>query len=517
MKKILQFGIITLFIYSPVASTFAFGADIKTSILSCDALQSSGDIRAFSKSASILTIQSILNLDPSTQVSSTGPGSKGQETNNYGNATYSAIKRFQEKYKNEILIPVGLTNGNGFVGPATRKKLIELCQLAHGATSDQSKAPQTTSTNIQEYDTTTSSSSKSMSTPTNPSISKIKNKTKSNKKETIPNASSTIVKTLLNTRPKESDIRLITPLCKPTKASVAKGVYGLSDPRLSEKYVQNIITDIAPKWVRAEFRWDWISPKKDVFYQIEDKNVTFFRDNTINVLGTVGYPPTYITDWKVFGRDYAVFFNNLINRYKPNGSFAKESGYTGDYGVHYWEIFNEPNSPGFGWFDGRTNSVYKGDDFLLPYVYTLVLSNIIARESDPNAVLVFGGLSPDGVPATDFLKKVYELGAKDCFDVIAFHPYAYENRFAEARKNIEAISSAYGDGSKPIWFDEYGTPTDSRRTVMLNDTMKERNIPDALFWYTFIDYFDNKEGSWEVVKMNGTKKPEYNLLKNLIK
>ena len=355
MQKFLQFGVITLFIYFSAATTFAFNADLKTPALSCDTLEVSGDISAFSKSTNILTIQKILNLDPLTRVSSTGPGSRGHETNNYGNATYSAIKRFQEKYKHEILIPAGLTNGNGFVGPATRKKLIEVCQLTNSTASNHSATPQTSSANVQASGTTialvTSSSSKNASVKVNPSIEKnkrriITKKTKSSTTtESVPNviiASTTaVVPTLFNTRPKESDIRLITPLCKPTKATVAKGVYGLSDPRLSEKYVQNIITDIAPKWVRAEFRWDWISPKKDIFYQIEDKNIKFFRDNTINVLGTVGYPPTYITDWKVFGRDYAVFFNNLINRYKPNGSFAKESGYVGNYGVSYWEIFNE--------------------------------------------------------------------------------------------------------------------------------------------------------------------------------
>jgi len=40
--------------------------------------------------------------------------------------TASYIVAFQEKYKDEILAPIGLKNGTGFVGSATRKKLNEL-------------------------------------------------------------------------------------------------------------------------------------------------------------------------------------------------------------------------------------------------------------------------------------------------------------------------------------------------------------------------------------------------------
>ena len=44
----------------------------------------------------------------------------------FSELTASIVIRFQEKYRDEILTPVGLKYGTGYVGPATRKKLNQL-------------------------------------------------------------------------------------------------------------------------------------------------------------------------------------------------------------------------------------------------------------------------------------------------------------------------------------------------------------------------------------------------------
>ena len=44
----------------------------------------------------------------------------------FGPLTRHASIRFQEKYASEILRPIGLTAGTGYVGPMTRGKLNEL-------------------------------------------------------------------------------------------------------------------------------------------------------------------------------------------------------------------------------------------------------------------------------------------------------------------------------------------------------------------------------------------------------
>ncbi|MDD4607162.1 MAG: transglycosylase SLT domain-containing protein [Patescibacteria group bacterium] len=71
-------------------------------------------------------LQIVLNKDPETQLAESGYGSPGRETNFFGESTKDAVRRFQEKYANEILIPMGLDSANCFVGPNSRKKLKSL-------------------------------------------------------------------------------------------------------------------------------------------------------------------------------------------------------------------------------------------------------------------------------------------------------------------------------------------------------------------------------------------------------
>lgn len=75
----------------------------------------------------VLKLQQYLNSFPDTQITQTGAGSPGKETRKYGARTAKAITKFQEKYKDDILSPAGLTKGTGIVLGQTRAKLNALC------------------------------------------------------------------------------------------------------------------------------------------------------------------------------------------------------------------------------------------------------------------------------------------------------------------------------------------------------------------------------------------------------
>jgi len=87
----------------------------------------------------VRVLQVVLNNDPETRIAVSGAGSPGKETDYFGPATKRALIKFQEKYREEVLVPVGLTAGTGFFGEKTRIKVIEL--RTKGAKTTAIKSP----------------------------------------------------------------------------------------------------------------------------------------------------------------------------------------------------------------------------------------------------------------------------------------------------------------------------------------------------------------------------------------
>lgn len=307
-----------------------------------------------------------------------------------------------------------------------------------------------------------------------------------------------------------SDISLIetyTKECEPTilpKNQFPKDIVGISAvPPYHEKYY-SLSKELGATWMRAEFDWRAIElPDGTYDWAATDTMVSDMNKNGFHLLGTISYIPTNLHTWEEIRNHFQKFTRALSQRYVPQG-------------ITYYEIFNEPNLPGWSWLDKKT----KPEGYVGEYAILLAIANKEIHSTDSSAVVVIGGVSSDkvtGMPYPNFIKELLSYGSSKCFDVFAFHPYGHEGKFAQTVVEINSLFKQNGATPKPIWFNEYGTEQNQKLGYSIDSMFRERSAVDAWFWFTLRDLRPNNRWNYGLTDYDFKPKEAYFLFQSFLK
>ena len=142
-------------------------------------------------------------------------------------------------------------------------------------------------------------------------------------------------------------------------------------------------------------------------------------------------------------------------RYGSDGTFWTLHPELPEIPIDAWQIWNEPNSPGF----------WQPRPDVADYGRLLSAAAEGIRDEDPAAEVILGGMfryplrgEKGGIRATDFLARLYERpGILADFDGVAVHPYAA--RLKGVKRGIfrvVKVMRAAGDATTGLWITEIG-------------------------------------------------------------
>ena len=200
-----------------------------------------------------------------------------------------------------------------------------------------------------------------------------------------------------------------------------------------------IMDEMGAVWTLRTFSWGAIEKEKGHFnFSGYDEYVEEARNAGKKVGATLGYS----NDWlypEGKGKRYISpeniphfldFIEEIVKHYKGK--------------IDVWNVWNEPNIKRF--WDGPDKDFFE-------------LSRRTAqkiRETDPDAYIIGG--SYVRVPKR-YIKKMHKAGGMNCFDGLAFHPYARNPQGAmRLYDKLEKIMSDI-NFKGPVWITEIGHPT----------------------------------------------------------
>jgi hypothetical protein len=220
------------------------------------------------------------------------------------------------------------------------------------------------------------------------------------------------------------------------------------------------LRDIGVGLIRQTFDWSRIEIRPLAYdFSAYDGFVAAAAEHGIRVLPILFNPPRFRSSAPATGADQgtypprsapemADFAAAAVARYGPNGTLWTERPDVPKLPIRSWQVWNEPNVPAY-WASGPD----PGE-----YARLLAEAGRAIKQVDPEAEVVTAGIPESrlGIPAPEFIARLYRAGAKGSFDALGLHPYARDAAGSlDAVRATRRLMDAAGDRS-PIWVTEFG-------------------------------------------------------------
>jgi hypothetical protein len=326
-----------------------------------------------------------------------------------------------------------------------------------------------------------------------------------------------------------SSARAAVPTANPTRTGVS--LYGSvltwSPAKLRQQL--DLVRNMGATWVRVPMDWATLQMHGRGTYNWApaDFVVAEARKRHLRIMPVVSYTPSWArrpgrpgTDPPTNTTYYGQFLAQMAQRYSPKG-------------IHYWEIWNEPN----------IQSMWTPRPNASQYVKLLKSAYYGLHTYDKHAVVITGGLSP-ALDARDrtqvspytFLSAMYRDGAHGFFNAVGLHPSTYPypstysaswSTFSKGAPQLYNLMAHRHDANKHVWATEIGFPTGTDRVAVSEGEQgpylvegvrawQRRAYSGPIFVYSMTDEGPNRADHYEnfgLVRYNGTPKPAYAALR----
>lgn len=236
------------------------------------------------------------------------------------------------------------------------------------------------------------------------------------------------------------------------------------------------------KWTRQNFGWNSLEYTKGVWgWNDLDAAIQISVNSGLNILPVLLSTPRWASScpwpdepppssscdnkfWRWRPKtenwdDWENYVRQVVKRYGAPSARNPDAKNQ----IHYWEIWNEQDAIGF-WRVPVPQGVdpnapdFRGDG----YFELLTRAARAIKEEDPQAKVVFGGLTPSGInntcPSCGTRQVIERLLNKpdigDYFDIFNIHVYGNMGGATETVNNAKQLLQQYRLTDKPIWVTE---------------------------------------------------------------